>query len=179
MATRTLPSQKLLNQLLRYEPETGKLFWRSRPLEMFDPQYRGKIWNKRYADKEAFPYNATTGYCSGPLLGIHYPAHRVIWKMVTGAEPIEIDHIDGSGSNNRWVNLRNVDHAENGKNQKRHKNNSVGSGGIHKLPSGNYHVRIMNGGERISIGTYASLAEASAARRVAEREFGYHANHGR
>ena len=35
MAVKALPSPEVLRQLLRYEPETGKLFWKERSALFF------------------------------------------------------------------------------------------------------------------------------------------------
>lgn len=61
MAVKPLPSQEVLRQLLRYEPETGKLFWKARAPDMF-PEGKGRytaarscqIWNTKYSATEAF-----------------------------------------------------------------------------------------------------------------------------
>src|SRR6516165_2528570 len=97
-----------LGELLRYEPKTGKLFWKPRPIEMFafDPSVHTtkriysaerawKKWNTRYAEKEALTAINNWGYRHGQVLGQTMQAHRVIWKMVTGRFPEMIDHING------------------------------------------------------------------------------------
>ena len=35
---------------------------------------------------------------------------------MTGADPIEVDHIDGNRSNNKWSNLRNGTRSDNQRN---------------------------------------------------------------
>ncbi len=61
-------------------------------------------------------------------------AHRVVWELVTG-EPIppglEIDHIDGDSTNNRFDNLRLVTHAHNCRNCRRRRANTAGSKGVY------------------------------------------------
>jgi len=62
MAAKPLPPVEHLRQRLRYEPETGKLYWREHPSM---PTH----WNTRYADTEAFTA-AFGGYrYSGPQGG--------------------------------------------------------------------------------------------------------------
>ena len=66
MATKPLPSQEVLRQLLRYEPETGKLFWRERTPDMFsadgrDPEWKARNWNSKLAGREAFNPPVTAG----------------------------------------------------------------------------------------------------------------------
>jgi hypothetical protein len=60
-----------------------------------------------------------------------YFAHRVIWKMVTGADPIdEIDYADGDPANNSWINLREAARAENGSNTRISSRNKSGVKGV-------------------------------------------------
>ena len=179
MATKPLPSQDVLRQLFRYEPDTGRLVWLVRD-ESTIPDDRARLtWNKRFAGKEAFSINPHTGYRVGGIFSSIYPAHRVIWKWMTGDLPTEVDHIDGNGSNNMWSNLRSVSHSQNARNQKLHKNSTTRSCGVHKLPSGNFHLRASENGKRRSIGTFDSIEAAERARAQIYVDWGYHPNHGR
>jgi hypothetical protein len=42
----------------------------------------------------------------------------------------EVDHRDGNVTNNKWLNLRDVDHVLNQRNKKKHRNNTSGYNGI-------------------------------------------------
>jgi hypothetical protein len=58
MAKRVLPDQETLLKLLRYEPETGKLFWRPRTPDMFpegekSAKHNCNVWNSNNAGKPA------------------------------------------------------------------------------------------------------------------------------
>lgn len=179
MATKPLPSQDVLRQLFRYEPDTGKLYWLVRDASTI-PDNRARLtWNKRFAGKEAFSINPCTGYRVGGIFNSIYPAHRVIWKLMTSNDPTEVDHIDGDGLNNKWDNLRLVSHSQNAKNQKLHKNSTTKSCGVHRLPSGNYHLRASENGKRKSVGTFKSIEDAERAREQIYVDWGYHPNHGR
>ena len=135
MAIKSLPSQEVLRQLLRYEPDTGKLFWKKRSLNFFKgTQARSKEhacahWNARHAGKEAL-IGTSLGYRWGRILGTPYLAHRIIWVLSVGSEPNMIDHINGDRSDNRISNLRSVTSAQNGKNHGMNKNNSSGFKGV-------------------------------------------------
>lgn len=121
MSDHEIPSPELLRKLLRYEPETGKLYWLPRPAEMFEPgrqtsAHVARRWNNRYAGKEAMTY-AGSGYPTGSLFDRPYRAHRVIWAMQTGKWPeAEIDHINNNPSDNRWQNLRSASRLQNARN---------------------------------------------------------------
>lgn len=180
-----LPSQEMLRKLFRYDPESGKLFWATRPVEMFDgpsprsAAHRQAVWNANNADREAFTA-LTQGYPHGTIFGHKVRAHRVIWKMVTGEEPDCIDHIDGNRANNRWNNLRSVTKADNSLNMAR-QSRSVRPypGVVPNLKTGTWYARITKGGKVRFIGTFPTQDEAIAARLAAERQLGFHPNHGR
>lgn len=180
MAIRVLPEKETLVSLLDYDPSSGKIYWKPRALSMFPDERSGKIWNSRYAGKEAFTTTDGNGYRRGRVFDVPYLAHRLIWKMVHGSDPLNIDHIDGDPSNNRICNLRSVDVAENNRNQKMHSTNTSGVTGVCPTPPSRrgrrrWEARI---GKEL-IGCFLTVEEATAARRKAEIQHGYHPNHGR
>jgi len=110
-----LPSQEYLLECFRYEPETGLLYWRERPLYHFNGILKNqKRFNTKVANTLA---NARDGknYISVPLMDRkYYKAHRIIWKMYYGVEPkYFIDHINGIPYDNRICNLQDIDNKEN------------------------------------------------------------------
>lgn len=118
MAKKPLPSPDMLRQLFRYEPETGKLFHKSRPAHLFRDTVRKEnaiaIWESRYLGKEAFTSTDAHGYKIGNVLGVGMKAHRLIWAMVHGEWPAhDIDHINGVRDDNRLENLRHATRAQN------------------------------------------------------------------
>ena len=173
-----------LRELLDYNPETGELTWRPRPIEMFfgerqRPAQSCAIWNGRFANKPAMTARDKRGYLTGRLFYTAQKAHRVAWAIHHGAWPKgEIDHIDGDPANNRIANLRDVSHAENGRNLKRSRANSSGVTGVHKARSNNWVAAIDVDGARHHLGTFPTFKAAAEARKVAEREHGFHPNHG-
>lgn len=182
-----LPAQEALNEILRYDGATGLLFWRVRSetsfLHIADKGKRLETlnwWNKTYPGTEAF-ITIKDGYRRGKIFGKVFGAHRVIWKMITGDEPAIIDHINGDKVDNRFENLRSVASVDNQRNMKKYKNNQSGVSGVTFCrQDGVWRARIgIGAGEEKCLGSYSSLEEAVAARRVAEVELGYHPNHGR
>ncbi len=129
--TRELPPPDLLRQLLRYEPETGKLFWLHRPKDMFQSEKRQLAWNERYAGREAFTSVTCKGYLSGSIFNKSYMAHRIIWAIAYGSPPaLEVDHIDGRKTDNRLQNLRMATASQNHQNCGVRKSNTSGFKGV-------------------------------------------------
>lgn len=123
-------------------------------------------------------YPHSEGYMSVGIGGKEYLLHRVIWFMETGKWPDQVDHIDHNRSNNRWLNLREVQSRENQLNTSKSSNNSSGHTGVRKLPSGRWHSYIMVHRKQVSLGTFDQIEDAIAARTAAEQQYGFHANHG-
>ena len=180
MADKSLPSPEVLRQLLQYEPETGKLFWRERPRELFDCDRLFKSWNTRYAGQEALVVKFM-GYRAGGVGGHRALAHRVVWAMQTGAWPTDdIDHINGVRNDNRMENLRAVTPAENLKNVRRKASNTSGFTGVDYLKvMKSWRARIHSDGKEIVLGYFSTAEKAGAARKAADPDYGFHENHGR
>lgn len=127
MTIKKIPPAEYIHKILRYDPKTGRLFWRWRPASHFKREQDQKAWNVKWAGKEAFNGTDGKGYLRGTIDGQRFSAHRIIWTMMTGEPPVyDIDHIDGDKLNNRFSNLRHVPHADNMKNLRLAKNNKSG-----------------------------------------------------
>ena len=170
MASKALPSPEVLRQLLRYEPDTGKLFWLPRPLEAFKDSYHRRevywaAWETRFSGQEAFTARGPKGHKVGIVLGAKAIAHRVIWAMQTGAWPDnQIDHINRDPSDNRWSNLRDATNAENCRNRGISSRNTSGFKGVswHKRTKV-WHSNIKKDGRIYFLGQYTTPELAHAA----------------
>jgi len=165
-----LPSPDLLRKILRYEPDTGKLFWLPRPVEMFRDGYHSadhmcRSWNSKLAGKEAFTIVTPAGYRKGTIFDTKILAHRVIWAMQVGAWPKrEIDHIDGVPSNNVWGNLREATRAENQMNTGLYPNNTSGFRGVYwNKRKGKWSAEIKANTVRTFLGYFDNISDAGAA----------------
>lgn len=186
MAKKALPCPTVLRQLLRYEPETGKLFWRERGPEWFAPKGTmsaegiSSNWNSRHAGREAFT-SPTRVYRSGSVLGASVMAHRVAWAMVHGVWPkLQIDHINGNKWDNRLCNLREVTARENCRNKPSQKNTGPYGVGVRWVKGREkWQASIKANGRTHFLGHFKDGEDAVAARKMAEQKYGFHENHGR
>lgn len=154
MKTRQLPSQRRLQELLDYNPQTGQLFWKARGIP---------TWDGRCADKEAFTAKTPAGYKRGLIDGVQYRAHRVIYKLMTDQEPEEIDHINRIRDDNRICNLRPSTRRENLLNAAPSDlKATLGENHLSKTPNG-WECRISVRNQSIYLGNYRTKEEARAA----------------
>lgn len=186
MAKRELPDPELLRKLLRYEPETGNLYWKPRTPDMFTDsqktaEHQCNNWNSRYAGKPAFTADNGHGYPYGTVCKHKLVAHRVIWAIVTGSWPTkQIDHINGDRTDNRFENIRDVSRSENLRNMALPKSNTSGVMGVHWFKNAKrWSANIRVSGKSKHLGYFDTKEEAAKARAIAERKYGYHPNHGR
>ena len=175
---------KILRQLLEYNPETGELFWKPRPIEMFKSDgpnsqlQNSKIWNTKFAGRQALCARSK-GYLVGTLLGQRVKSHRVAWAIANGEWPAQIDHLNHVRDDNRLVNLRSVSNLENHRNTKRHVANKSGTCGVYwSKQRRKWIAGIRANAKNVNLGTFTRKADAIAARRAADLRFGFHSNHG-
>jgi|DEB0MinimDraft_10_1074344.scaffolds.fasta_scaffold83881_1 hypothetical protein len=168
MSKKELPSPELLRQLLRYEPDTGKLYWRERTS------------NRIKIGEEASTVNAY-GYVVVGVLNHRLPAHRIAWAIYHNEWPTqEVDHINGDRSDNSIKNLRNVSPVQNKQNTKIYSTNTSGTHGVaYNKQNKNWRVRITVNKQIIEIGSFKNLDDAIVARKKAEAKYGFHPNHGK
>ena len=180
MSTKELPSPELLRQLLRYEPDTGKLYWKERDPDIFKRETDCKTWNKRYANQVALSSKNNNGYKRGCIMGMPILAHVAAYAIYYRKYPDNVDHINGNRSDNRISNLRSVTKRENSLNRARGKNNTSGCTGVIWIKHlKKWQAKIKVYGKQISIGYYIKKSDAITARKKAEAQHGFHPNHGK
>ena len=151
-----------------YDSETGKLV-----------HAKDKCFMTKRGDMVGGKPNSA-GYLRTWYYGKIVSQHRLIWKMVHGYWPKEIDHINGNRTDNRLSNLRECDRATNNRNTAVSKRNTSGVIGVSWYKeTGKWRSNIKKSGKQIHLGLFDSLLDAVAARKSAERELGFHRNHGR
>ena len=178
---------EIVRELLDYNPDTGDLFWKERPLKYFKKEVDARKWNAQWAGKKAFTatirnkkYDTLKGK-QGAIFYKKYYAHRIIWLYYYGCWPKDqIDHINHDATDYRIINLREVSNFENQKNRTLNKNNKTGHTGVSWNKKENkYRARIKINSKDIWLGYYDSLEEAIEARHLANINYNFHPNHGK
>ena len=118
----------LIQERFRYDPLTGKVFYRERKLDN-NASPRHKQWNTRFANKEVKGW-INEGYIRISLDDKEIYLHQVAFACVKGFIPIEVDHEDLDKTNNRWENLREADRLTNSTNNFQRRNNKTGLKGV-------------------------------------------------
>lgn len=170
-------SQELKSKLLesvRYDPETGELFWKERPDSHFASEGYCRRWNARFVGQPAFASINGAGYKHGSFSGSYFLAHRVAYLVHTGDWPeCEIDHTDRNRTNNKWDNLRDATAAENKVNRPKVPGCKSMHVGVSQTPSGGWVAYLASRGNHKHLGTYGCETAAAVARkRAAQTRYG-------
>lgn len=155
-------------EFLRYE--SGSLIWIKKPGNRSTVKI-GSIAGTR----------CQQGYVRVRLFGKSYLAHRVVWELISGLIPsgMQVDHINHIRDDNRIENLRVVTNAENGRNRSIHPRNKSGCVGVRfNSKDEKWVARIRFDGNDVHLGNFDKKDDAILARKKAERQAGFHENHG-
>jgi hypothetical protein len=98
---------KTVSNLFDYESDVGILRWKRRDESMFKTVKASKIWNSRFAGKEALSTICPkTGVKKGTIFYENFYAHDVVWLLCKGEYPNGyLVHKNGNRSDNRIENL--------------------------------------------------------------------------
>lgn len=185
-ATALLPTERQVQRspldasyvvsLVRYDPDTGKLYWRER----HDwAAWLCLRWNRHKSGKEAFTRRDKAGYCVGHIDGRGLLAHRVAWACHYGEWPKgPLDHINQNKADNRITNLRLSDPVNNGRNVARLPQNTSGATGICRHKNA-WQAQITVEGKNLYLGRFETFEAALRQRKNAERFYGFSSLHGR
>jgi hypothetical protein len=146
---KALPPVEVLRDLLRYDSDTGQLYWRHRRSGVSTTRPAGHL-------------NKSNNRVQLMIDRVSFQVHRVVWAMVTGEDPgdLTIDHIDRDPSNNRFENLRLATARQ--QVQNRAGWNRYGLKGVRlSLSERNpWRAQIAHNGQSIHLGNYATAEEA-------------------
>lgn len=92
-----------LTELTDYDPETGVLRWKERPLEHFATPAAGKVWNARFAGKRTGSFSS--GQWKVTYNRVCHQVVRVVYLKLYGHLPECVGYLDGNPSNMKPDNL--------------------------------------------------------------------------
>lgn len=126
--------------------------------------------------KERFHYNPETGIFTY-LVAVTL---RVKIGQIAGCKSHQYLQIDGNPTNNRISNLRDATCLENKRNMRVPNHNTSGCTGIaFRKDKNSWRAQISVNNKFVHIGTFHSFEAAKKARKLAEKKYGFHENHGR
>lgn len=158
-----------LQEVLRYEPDTGRFYWRVRP----SPTSRARAGDE--AGSSERPYRRVM------VKKEHYSLHRLAFAFTYGWAPESVDHRDGDTWNNTADNLREA--------TDRQQQQNKASLGVSKAPGRKYRKAdgtvviyqrtkgfqsgIRVNGKKVWLGNFETMQEArDAYRKAAAEHFG-------
>jgi len=170
-------THKYIISVFNYNQHTGELSFKKRPSHHFKSKSAHTNWNNNKAGS-ILNYVGNHGYIELSLDYKKHLAHRVIWLIVHGELPNEIDHVNGNKTDNRLLNLKNVTRSQNCKNLPIHRKNKIGITGL-RMRGSSYEVYISSGGKTYWLGSTRDFFEACCKRKSEENKLGFSPNHGR
>lgn len=137
-------TQERLKELLVYSPIEGLFFWRVD---------RGRLAKRGWVAGSPTSH----GYIGVKIDNKLYKAHRLAFLYMVGRFPVnEVDHINGTKSDNSWANLREATKSQNLLNVGASKNNKTGVKNVYPAKNG-YRVIVNVNGKQKYIGKYDDL----------------------
>lgn len=162
-------TQNYLKTLLKYDPKTGVF--------TYVKSKHGITKNQVAGSSET---RGRTQYRRIKINGCRYYAHRLAFLYMTGTIPPIVDHVNHNGTDNRWTNLRGTTHAGNSKNRAKLHSTTNGILGVYWIKArGKWLADISINNRSKYLGLFDNLLDAVAARKTAEKDLGFHPNHGK
>lgn len=161
-------------EVLNYNPKTGELTWKKRLSNIIKV---GTVAGCVHARSRVtgLTYRAIT------LDRAQYQAHRLAWFIYYGRWPThEVGHKSGDGLDNRITNLREVSDQDVNKNKPISSSSSSGVIGVcWKASKQKWNAYITDNHKYFHLGYFDNPGDAILARKRAEKQYGFHPNHGR
>ena len=158
---------------LSYNPETGWFTWNiSRP---------GR-WGIKPGTRAGSSSLSKCGKRYRRLFykGQHILEHQLVFLLMEGEVPTdEIDHDNGDGEDNRWLNLNRSSREKNALNLRKRSDNTSKVTGVSWSEERKRWVAFIHVNKKmVNLGRFINFEDAVKVRREAEIKYGYHKNHG-
>ena len=161
-------TQARVRELLAYDPATGLFTWK-------------KTTTNRVRVGAIAGHLRFDGYIAIRIDRVAYLAHRIVFVYLYDRMPAdEVDHINGKRTDNRQINIRECDRTTNMMNAAKGSANKSGVVGVcWNRAEERWQAQIKVNRVAIHLGLFDDFGDAVMARKAAESEHGFHANHGR
>lgn len=161
----------LLRERLEVFPDEGTLRWKY-------CARMGNNWNSRFAGKIAGCRSVGT-YRTISIDSVKISVHQIIFAMVHGYFPENVDHINGIRHDNRIQNLRAATRRTNARNAAKRCHNTSGYNGVSwDSKECKWAVRLTVDTKTIYLGRFSDLNEAVKIRLLANKRYGFSDRHG-
>ena len=159
-------SPKELRACFDYDKHTGAITWKVQRSNVYVGDRAGHV--------------GTDGYRTISINGMAYKAHRIAWALAYGRWPrCELDHINHKRDDNRIKNLRLAHQNGNHRNKCTYTNSKSGKSGVHwHKTKKKWRAQICIDKKQSHLGFFDNLSDAVKSRKNAEKNAGYHVNHG-
>lgn len=151
-------NQQIVKELFDYRD--GKLYWKT-----------ARTNSIKVGDRAG--YKRKDGYQVINMKGSIQLEHRLVWLWITGSLPVlNLDHINGDTSDNRFENLRECNQQHNLQNRKKPKSNTSGYIGVcYNKVRNKWQANIRKDGKQTHLGLFATPEEARDAYLTAKSKF--------
>lgn len=152
------PTVERLREMIHYDATTGRLLWKV-------------TTGRAVAGNEAGTFDKSIGYRRVRIDGFFILGHHIVWALVHGEWPTQLDHRYGKENGDRVEDLRPSNQRQNLGNTGLPKNNTSGVKGIvwHKA-SGQWLAQIAINRKMKYLGIRRTIEEAAALYEAAARE---------
>lgn len=179
MRRKTYPTREYLLECFTYDD--GKLYWIERPLHHFKSESSHRVWNKRFAGKEAgYWFTRKRGdksdtRCTIEINGMDCKRHILVWILHGNDPPTNeqhLDHKDLDTTNDRIDNLRIADTSKSMAHRRMFSNNTTGYRGVYKRKGyDRWRARIQVDKKFINLGDFDSPEKAYQAYLDAAKQY--------
>ena len=152
----TTLTQKILQEILYYDPETGIWEWRKSVSNRVRVGELAGHWHEYKNNR----------YLRIGINGKHHLASRLAFLYMNGKMPERlVDHINRDTTDNRWCNLREATRSQNNINIKKKSNNVSGFRGVYwHTASGKWAVKLSSNSQTIWGGLFDNFDDAKMKR---------------